>query len=754
MTDNQQIQISIETAERFNAANTDFKAGEWKKALEGFEAVAYEVPEFIDAHLGRARTLVKLSEWMAAREAFAIVLRSEPAHYSAWLEVGHLCRQMGETQQSIGAYDKAIALNNNRHEAWLGLTRVLEQIGDVEEAAKTLLQAQHTAAVTSLEAHRTMWHMLGRYRLERGDLAAALEALRLALAQARQEPDVEVQRDESSEIRIDIAELLLKDNQSERAQTILLEAMQAKRESTLTRLSEIAYRYNLWQIAIEVSRRNLMLHPKSPEAHWNLAHLLAECWQMSEAEAILAEAEVLAPMPNADTMRGQMAGRLGDADTALEYYQSHHAKNPKDNAITSSIAMCALYCDSLDALHVADLTRNLFEPLGEGARSVESFVREPMIDADGKKRRIRLGLVSADFHYQHPVNIFMQPILREMDKEKFEIFIYFTGVSSDEQTILLRSRMEHWREATHLNDRQLAKQIDADEIDILMDLSGHTGNNRLKMFAKRAAPIQVSHLGYPGSTGLPNMDWILGDNIVTPPEHDALYSEKVARLSGVVFCYAPEVEYPYPLYTKSDAKRPLTFGSFNNISKLTPHTLKLWAQILKSVPKSRLLLKSPSFGDPVAIEVFYERLSALGIAKERIIFRGPSGLSDMMAEYADIDIALDPIPYNGGTTSLQAMWMGVPVVVKEGEHFVSRMGASFNRAAGLEDWVAKDDKEYVAIAVAKSKDREALLRLKQGMRERLLKNPAWNIVSHTRSMEEALLEVWAEHSMLKVPLCS
>lgn len=738
-TDTSLVEQNI--AEHFNTANALFKEGKWQKALDGFEVALAGVPDLAPAHLGKARCLVKLGEWMEAREAFAAVLRLEPDNYSAWLEAGHLCRQMGEMEQALGAYDHAINSNANRHEAWLGATRALEQLGRYDEAKYTLSQAQATASSTSPETLRTMWHLLGRYRLERGELTNALEALRTALALARHDSDESVRLDEAAEILIDIAELLLKDNQKEKSQTLLSEASIARRESTLARLVEVSYRYNMWQEAIEISRRNLELHPKSSIAHWNLAHLLAECWQMSEADEVLAKAEALAPMPNADTMRGQMAGRLGDADTALGYYQDHYAKNPKERAIASSIAMCALYCDTLDAPQVAELTRKLFEPLGKNARTRESFVRQPMVNEDGKTRRIRLGLVSADFHYQHPVNIFMQPILREMDKEKFEIFIYFTGISSDEQTHQLRSRMEHWREATHLNDTQLAKQIDADEIDILMDLSGHTGNNRMDMFAKRAAPVQISHLGYPGSTGLPNMDYIIGDDVVTPPEHDGLYSERVARLPGVVFCYAPEADYPYPGYTKAHTKRPLTFGSFNNVPKLTPHTLRLWACILKKLPDSRLILKAPSFGDPAAQKIFHERFLALGIENDRIIFRGPVGLPDMMAEYADIDIALDPVPYNGGTTTLQAMWMGVPVVVKNGDHFVSRMGASFMGAAGLADWIASDDDEYIAIALKKGKDREALLKLKKELRKKLLKNKAWDIVSHTKSFEELLQTV-------------
>ena len=272
-----------------------------------------------------------------------------------------------------------------------------------------------------------------------------------------------------------------------------------------------------------------------------------------------------------------------------------------------------------------------------------------------------------------------------------------------------------------------------------MDLAGHTGQHRMRLFGQRAAPVQLTYLGYPGSTGVPNMDGIIGDAIVTPESGDPLCSEKVYRLPGVVFCYAPETDYPLPNFSPEMAQRPLTFASFNNVPKLTPRTLSLWARVLQAVPGSRLLLKAPSFSDPGAIRIFGERLQALGVDLARVEFRGPVGLTDMMAEYADVDIALDPVPYNGGTTSLQAMWMGVPVLTQMGSHFVSRMGASFLTAAGLSDWVSVDDEDYVRIACAKAADRQALLELKRGLRARLQANPAWDAVAHTRALEAAWL---------------
>jgi predicted O-linked N-acetylglucosamine transferase (SPINDLY family) len=722
----------------FNAANAAFREERWQAALEAYSAAVAAAPALADAHLGRARCLVKQGQLMAARAAFADLLRVAPTHYSGWLETGHLCRQLGAMDQADAAYRRAIAAEPARYEAWLGLMRTLEMQGNFEEGEACLQQATTAAAAKSPQTLREAWHRAGQYRLEQGDLVRALPALRQARLFALQDPDAELARNEAAEVLIDIGELLLRDNQHERAMELLTEASAATREATLARLSRTAFRFNLWQEEIEILRRNLALHPQSPWAHWNLAHLLAECWQMSEAETLLQQAEALAPMPSAQTLRASVAGRLGEADKALAIHQRYHAEHPDDVSIASSIAMCSLYSDALSPQEVAQLHRETFAALGKGARSRESFVRTPL-GSNGHQRRLRVGLVTADFHFQHPVNIFMQPVLRELDRSRIELSVYFTGISSDAQTLLAKSRAEHWVEATALNDSQLARRIDEDEIDVLMDLSGHTGHNRMRLFAQRAAPVQMTYLGYPGSTGVPNMDWLLGDAVVTPEGSDELYSEKVWRLPGTVFCYAPEEDYPFPKFTQTHAKRPLTFGSFNNVPKLTPHTLRLWARILAALPQSRLLLKAPSFSDPQAIAAFSERLSAEGIAPQRVEFRGPVGLADMMAEYADVDIALDPVPYNGGTTSLQALWMGAPVVVKAGGHFVSRMGASFMTAAGLTDWVAQDDDDYVAIAVAKGKDRKGLLQLKRTLRERLLSCPAWDVKAHTRAMEAAWL---------------
>ena len=722
-----------------------------EQALLRGDAVAAEAAlspfsaEFVNsapAALCWARCALQRGDVREARERFAALLRQHPNHFKGWLEAGHLSRQLGRQAELMHFYRMATQVAPQHWEGWLALACALEAQGQWDEAAVCYHRALPLAtrapdgeAVPASRVHALM----AKSRLERGDAARALESLRQALGLMRvekPEPDVNV----TAALQIDLGDVLMRLGLSDAAHRAFERASAATSEEVLTRLAMQSFHHNLWQEAQEVLKRNVELHPGSATALWNLAHSYVESWQMDEALQALAQAEAIAPQPGAKSMRASVAGRLGDADQALALYSELAEEEGPESAMRSSAAMSSLYSDSLTAQQVADLHRSLFAGLGQGARPAAEFAnaREP-----GK--RIKLGLLSADFHHQHPVNIFMQPVLARLNKSQFEVTIYNVGLAHDDQTQLARSRADHWVQATSWSAVQLARRIRDDGIDMLVDLAGHTSHNRLVMLSQRVAPVQLSFLGYPGSTGVPNIDWLMADPVVVPPEHDGLCSERVYRLPNTVFCYAPEADYPYPVYDAAKAWRPLTFGSFNNAPKLTPHTIALWAQVLARVPGSRLLLKAPSFRDESAIHNFRARFVQQGVDASRIEFRGPVGLADMMAEYADVDIALDPVPYNGGTTTLQALWMGVPVVVKEGHSFVSRMGASFMRAAGMPDWVASDDAAYVDIAARMAADRQALLQLKAGLRTRLLASPAWNIDRYASDWQAALRSMWQSH---------
>lgn len=721
----------------FNCANAVFDAGGYAEALERFEAILARNPLLEAAAIQAARCAVKLAATARAEALFRQVLAQNASQFTALLELGNLLRHQGELAAAEAHYRLAIQAEPQRYEAHLALARLLEERGELDGGGAHYHLAVLACAGQAEALSRLHWQM-ACFRLERGAATSALDALRQALLVGRL-ADPALDPNLRCEQQITLGEILMRLGLVELAHRAFERASTATAEDTLVRLADLSFRFNLWQEAQDVLRRNLELHPESAMARWNLAHVCVESWQLGEAEELLRQAEAIQPIAGATSMRASMAARLGQADRALELYCGLARQEGPGSAMASSAAMASLYCDHLSADQVADLHRQLFASLGQGARPAEAFRngREP-------ERRLRLGLVSADFHHQHPVNLFLQPVLARLNRRDWHVSVYFTGGSVDEQTRLARQRVDRWRQVGHLSQQQLAGWIEADGIDILVDLAGHTSDQRVGLFAQRAAPVQVTYLGYPGSTGVPNIDWILADPIVAPPEDDCQFSERVARLPHMVFCFHPEVEYPLPVFDDSFLERPLTFGSFNNVVKITRVTVRLWSLVLQAVPESRLLLKAPSFKDEGAIRHFEERFAAEGIGAERLEFRGPVGLDQMMAEYADVDIALDPFPYNGGTTSHQALWMGVPLISRRGHNFVSRMGASLLTAAGLEDWIADSDQEVVAIAVEQSRDRRALLELKRGLRARLCQRPGWDIEAHVGAMEQVLRQMWRD----------
>lgn len=708
----------------FNLGNGLFDQSDWRQAAEAFTQALALDPQLESAALALARCRVNLGELGIAREAFAAILRTHPQNFSAWLEAGHVCRKTGPSQQMLACYRQAVALEPQRWVGHASLARALAEQGQADAAALHYhLALACDDAGKGLVVHR----LIGKGRLESGDFAGAVAAFRHALTAVPDDYDS----------MVDLADALFQIAGVAVAVSVLQRVTDQAGTGTLTRMAELLFRHNQYDEAQAVLRKLVLAHPNDWTVHFNLAKLLADSWSMDEGLRALERAEALSPepVPGAASLRAAVAGKLGDVDECLQLYLEMGKADGAESPYLSSAAMSSLYSDTLSALAITEFHRDLFEPLGQGARNQFANPLEA-------ERKLRIGYVTADLHHQHPVNLFMQPVLARHDARAVEVTVYFVGVAGDEQTRLAKERVARWRDAGAMTDQRLAQQIEADGIDILIDLLGHTSYNRRALFARRAAPVQACFMGYPGSTGLPNMDWLIADPVVAPASHAHLYTEQVMRLPHCVFCYAPEQDYPFPDYNSKFSKRRLTFGSFNNISKLTPWTIELWARVMQAVPDARLLLKAPSFRDLKASQRFAELFAKAGVSVDRLEFRGPVGLADMMAEYADVDIALDTYPYNGGTTTYQALWMGVPVVSLVGEAFCQRMGASILTAIGRSEWVASSADEFVRVASQLAADREGLLKEKTSLRARMQAAPALDIGAYTRDLEAAYRKMW------------
>lgn len=358
-------------------------------------------------------------------------------------------------------------------------------------------------------------------------------------------------------------------------------------------------------------------------------------------------------------------------------------------------------------------------------------------------RRLRIGYVSRDFA-KHSVAYFIEPILQHHERTLFEVFCYSTLIKPDTYTDRFISLADNWRDISTLSEDKVVNLIKHDEIDLLIDLSGHTTGNRLGVFARKPAPVQVTYLGHPSTTGLTAIDYRIGDAITDPIESTANhYVERIWHLPGCFLTYNPPSVAPTVVSPPVLEKGHITFGSCNNIAKLNNSVISTWAEILKLVPSSRLLLKGFAFASARGRERITDLFRQSGIAPARIeLVDWRADLQSHLDLYSEIDISLDPFPYNGTTTSCEAMWMGVPVICLEGERHSARVGASLLTSLGMESFIAKDIQSYVQIAGTLASDIDRLVALRSTFRAIMEKSSLLDHAGFTSRLEQAYRDMW------------
>ena len=355
-----------------------------------------------------------------------------------------------------------------------------------------------------------------------------------------------------------------------------------------------------------------------------------------------------------------------------------------------------------------------------------------------KSGRIKIGYISPDFR-EHSVSYFFLPLLRYHNHDSFEIFCYSEVKREDEITDQIKEMSDHWRLIAWLSNRAVADQVRQDGIDILVDLAGHTAENRLLVFAYKPAPVQITWLGYPGTTGMPVMDFRFTDDIADPPgEADKYHSETLVRLPHGFLCYEPPENAPDVSGLPARKNGYITFGSFNNLPKINPEVIALWSRLLERVVDSRLLLKSKQFADEQVRQRFLDLFSVCGIGAERLrLLPRAASTADHLAVYHQVDIGLDPFPYNGTTTTCEALWMGVPVITLRGDRHAGRVGTSILTRMGLEELVAESHDEYVGIGIKLAQNITALESLRASLRSHMQSSVICDGESFTRIMEES-----------------
>lgn len=489
--------------------------------------------------------------------------------------------------------------------------------------------------------------------------------------------------------------------------------------------------------AEECFRRLAVLRPESHVAHKNLARALLEIGRREEA---LAECKKsLAILPNyADGLLtyGNILMATGEASKALDVTRSANRLVPRDANIHTNLLYTMNF---LPEVTQEELYR---ESLRWGKRHANGKLSlRPHLNSPTPDRKLRIGYVSGDFKL-HPVSYHLKPVIEHHDRHGYEIYLYSTFNKHDEMTELLRKHAEHFRVVASLSDEQLEEMIRVDGIDILVDLSGHTAFNKLGLFALKPAPLQVSWLGYFNTTGLKAIDYLLSDAITIPAGDERWIAEKVLRLPDGRFCYDPPEYMPEVTGGPAQNNGFITFGSFNKLAKMTRETVALWSAVLNSVPESRLVLKTDALSEKSVADKAVSLFVMHGIEPERVELRGDSPHPQMLAQYGDIDIALDTFPFNGGATTCEALWMGVPVITLSGHTPISRQSASLLSSCGLSALIAYTHDEFVSIVTALASDFGSLAELRASMREKLAGSPLSDGKLFAANLERAYRDIW------------
>jgi len=669
-----------------------------------------------------------------------------PGHQAGPLEeaqqvyqLGNALAAQGKTDQAVVHYERALSLNPDHAEAHNNLGLALAAQGRIDQAVS------HYERALSLKPDDAQTHYnLGNVHRAQGRIDQAVSHYERALSL---NPGDAVNAKAHNNLGLALAAQGKMDQaiaQYERALSLNRDYVKAYNNLGLAYMAQ-----GKTDQAVIQYERALSLNPDDFLAHNNLGNAFRAQGRMDQAMTHYERALSLNPdYALAHNNLGSVLVLQGRIDQAVAHYERALSLWSDNIAPHHGLLLALNYVDSKDPVAVynahLDFARRREAPLSP-------LIRAHTNDCS-TSRRLRIGYVSSDFR-EHSVSYFFEPVLAHHDRDCFEIFCYSNLFQEDNVTERLRSRADHWRHIIGLSDEQCAQQIRDDQIDILIDLNGHTGHNRLLVFARKPAPIQVTWLGYPNTTGLSAMDYRLTDGFADPvgmTEH--FHSEQLIRLPECFSCYRPPREAPEVSGLPAWEKGYVMFGSFNNLAKITREVMAVWAKILQAVPGSRLTLKNSGLGGNSAQQKVRETFTGLGVTPERLELLGsdPSQRAHL-ERYQHIDIGLDPFPYNGATTTCEALWMGVPVVTLAGRAHAGRVGVSQLSNLGLTEFIGHTTEEYAVISTRLASDLERLSQLRVELRSRLAASPLTQAQRFTNNLEDAYRAMWKDWCLKSIP---
>lgn len=680
-------------AQAFELAVTQYQAGHIPEAESICRQILVQVPRQSDTlHLlgviehraGRNEEAQKLIERAIGEEA------DNPNYH---LNLGIVRKALGRLDQAVAAYREAVRLKGEFAEALCNLGNVLWEQGAMEEAAEVSRRA--VAARPDLpQAHNNLGNALKALGRPGEAIAAYQQSLRL--------------RPNDATVCRNLGNLLQLEGRDDEALALLQKAVK--------------------------------LDPHGALGYHCLGHAYQDKGWFLEARRCYEQALSMAPA-DADLLvsLGNVLKDLGEPEQALARYREALRINPRSSAAWSNMLFTTNYLVAADRMQV------FAEHLAWG-RQVIASVPRPGSHANDRdpQRRLRVGYVSPDFR-SHAVACFLLPILQYHNPRDVEVFCYAQVPNPDGITTLMQRHAQHWRNTCGVPDEKVAQMILDDRIDILVDLAGHTDNNRLPVFARRPAPVQVTYLGYSNTTGLETIDYRISDAAADPEDDATPYCEKLIRLEGGFTCYAPPIEVgdvaPLPALSNGF----VTFGSIANPAKLNDQVIHGWSRVLLAVPQSRLLMARDCYRDEIRSRLI-ERFVGYGISPERLMIEEalPSPQVPRIRVYDRIDISLDTFPYTGHTTVCESLWMGVPVVSLIGRTLVARQSASILTYAGLEQLLARTPEDFARIATDLAGDLPRLAELRAGLRQRVAHSALCDADGFTRRLESVYRDIWRQ----------
>jgi protein O-GlcNAc transferase len=692
-----------------------------------------------------------------AEQLYRQILAMEPDHADAHHLLGALAFQLGRSDIAIAFIAKAIALKNDDAAMHSNLGNALKSVGRFDEAI-----ASYRRAISLKPDFADAHGNLGNALADRGRLEESVACYRQALALKPEcaEPhkslaDALHKIGSLDEAAISYGKALaLNPNFAEAHNNLGVtlkdrgkpaEAVTSYRRALAIKPDYIEAYNNLGNVfrdegrpdeAVAAYRQALAIKPDYVEALGNLATALGDQTKFDEAIAVYARTLALRPdFAEAHNNLANVLKHQGRLDEALACYQRVLTLNPDFAGAHSNLLLTQHYSDRISNAELLAAARQFGDRFDRPSTGVHFPNDRSAV------RRLRIGYVSGDFQ-QHPVGFLLARVLEAHNQEHYEIFCYASSANVDDVTDRLKRAANHWRSIVGLSDAEAAAMIRRDGIDILVDLSGHSAKNRLLLFALRPAPVQASWLGYFGTTGLRTIDYLVMDGATAPAGEERWFTEAIVRLPHGRFCYAPPDYAPDPVDPPSLRRNYVTFGSFNNVAKMGPAVIGLWADVPRATPDSRLLLKWRSFDDERVRLDFSSAFREAGIAPERLELRGFSSHPDMLAQYGDVDIALDPFPFGGGLTSCEALWMGAPVVTWPGDRPASRQTVGFLDLLGLSDCVARSRAEYIRCATLLAADEGRRAALRRSLRARIAISPLCDGALFTPTLEAAFTGMW------------